>query len=374
MGLCPSSVFHINQGVLKMQNSILKASKQFVVLVGLLLFTQSLWAQKQAEEIVVFPPPPDTVRIQYLTRFSSSIDITGKRSGFLRYILGEDKGKPIIKPYGIAIHKGRIYIADTILGGLEIIDLNKKTFDYFRPRGLGILKKPINCFVDTDGFLYVADAERRQIVIFDPKLKYVASIGDARKIKPTDVFVYKNKIYFTDLKSHRIWVYSKISRDSIFTFPEAEPQTEPFLHSPINLYIYDDEIYVTDFGEFKVKIYDMAGEYLRSVGSYGRGLGQFVRPKGIAVDKEGNLYVVDAAFENVQIFDKNGKLLMFFGGTYQGPGYMWLPAKVIIDYDNLKYFQKYVYKDFKLKYLIFVTNQYGPDKISVYGFVEPKIK
>jgi len=83
---------------------------------------------------------------------------------------------------------------------------------------------------------------------------------------------------------------------------------------------------------------------------------------------------VDAAFENVQIFDKEGKLLMFFGGTYQGPGYMWLPAKVIIDYDNLKYFQKYVYKDFKLKYLIFVTNQYGPDKVSVYGFIEPRVK
>jgi len=357
-----------------MKNSFLRKLVLFVVLFGLFSPLKSSLAQKQAEEIVIFPPPPDTARIQYLTHFSSSIDITGKRSGFMRFILGEDKGKPIIKPYGIAIHKGRIYIADTILGGLEIIDLNKKTFDYFRPRGLGLLKKPVNCFVDEEGFLYVADVERRQIVIFDPKLKYVASIGDARKIKPTDVFVYKNKIYFTDLKTHRVWVYSKISRDSIFTFPKAVQETDPFLYSPTNLYVFDDKVYVTDFGDFKVKIYNTDGKFLKSIGSYGRGIGQFVRPKGIAVDREGNLYVVDAAFENVQIFDKEGKLLMFFGGTYQGPGYMWLPAKVIIDYDNLKYFQKYVYKDFKLKYLIFVTNQYGPDKVSVYGFVEPKVK
>lgn len=94
--------------------------------------------------------------------------------------------------------------------------------------------------------------------------------------------------------------------------------------------------------------------------------------KGIAVDKENNLYVVDAGFENVQIFNNKGQLLMFFGGSYKGPGDMWLPAKVIIDYDNLNYFQKYVHESFDLKYLIFVTNQYGPSKINIYGFVETK--
>ena len=111
---------------------------------------------------------------------------------------------------------------------------------------------------------------------------------------------------------------------------------------------------------------------IRTIGSYGKALGQFVRPKGIAVDYNDLLYVVDAGFENVQIFDNKGNLLMFFGGSYEKPGDMWLPAKVIIDYKNLHYFEKYVYKGFKLKYLIFVTNQYGPDKINVYGFIELK--
>jgi hypothetical protein len=46
-------------------------------------------------------------------------------------------------------------------------------------------------------------------------------------------------------------------------------------------------------------------------------------------------------------------------------------ADVTISYTGLDYFSKYVDKSFNLKYLIFVTNQYGPDKISVYGFVEP---
>ena len=63
---------------------------------------------------------------------------------------------------------------------------------------------------------------------------------------------------------------------------------------------------------------------------------------------------------------------MFFGGPYKGPGDMWLPAKVIVDYDNLDYFRQYVDPKFNLKYLIIVSNQYGPDKISVYGAVSPK--
>jgi hypothetical protein len=96
-----------------------------------------------------------------------------------------------------------------------------------------------------------------------------------------------------------------------------------------------------------------------------------MRPKGVAVDNKSNLFVVDAAFENVQIFNKDGRILMFFGGPYKKRGDMFLPADVTISYTGLDYFSKYVDDSFILKYLIFVTNQYGPDKVSVYGFVEP---
>ena len=51
---------------------------------------------------------------------------------------------------------------------------------------------------------------------------------------------------------------------------------------------------------------------------------------------------------------------------------MSLPAGVAISYDNLDYFKPYVYKDFNLKFLIYVTNQFGSNKIGVYGFVEEK--
>jgi hypothetical protein len=138
--------------------------------------------------------------------------------------------------------------------------------------------------------------------------------------------------------------------------------------------VTNEAVYVTDFGDFKVKIYNHKGEFLSAVGGFGSAFGQLVRPKGIAVDREDNLFVVDAGFENVQIFNKDGQLLMFFGGSTNSPGGMSLPAKVIIDYEHLSYFEKYVDPAFHLKYLVFVTNQYGSDKISVYGAVEMKKK
>jgi DNA-binding beta-propeller fold protein YncE len=186
------------------------------------------------------------------------------------------------------------------------------------------------------------------------------------------VFVSDDKIWVTNIAGHQIHVYrNDTSHELLNTFPEVDKSSPGCLFSPTNICVTDSLVYVTDFGDFKVKIYNHDGEFLRSVGTYGQGLGQFVRPKGIAVDKESNLFVVDAGFENTQIFSKDGSLLMFFGGNYKGPGDMWLPAKVTVDYDNKKYLEKYVDPGYDLKYLILVTNQFGPDKLNIYGAVEP---
>ena len=57
------------------------------------------------DNLMIFPAPPDTTRIQYLTSFSNSLDVTGRRSGFAEFILGKAEGKPITKPYGLSIYK-----------------------------------------------------------------------------------------------------------------------------------------------------------------------------------------------------------------------------------------------------------------------------
>lgn len=351
-------------------------SKIFYLSLAVLLLFNAACSRKLVadKQTVIYPTPPDTARIQYLTSFSNSLDITAKRSALKKTVLGDEPVIPVGKPYGIATSKGKIFVCDPFIKGLEIIDLAKKTLIPFVPEGRGQLKLPINCFIDQDGKIYITDPERREVVVFDEKLKYISSIGrtdTADNFKPMDICISGEKIWVTNPVSNKVHIYQKEGYKLLKTFPDSAEDEDVRLYNPINICYSDGKIFVTDFGDFKIKIFTEDGKYIRSIGEYGKALGQFVRPKGIAVDRDNNLYVTDAAFENVQIFNKEGRLLMFFGGPYKAPGDMWLPAKVHIDYDNLQYYKKWVSKDYNLKYLIFVTNQFGPDKISVYGAVKP---
>ncbi len=331
--------------------------------------------KKTPKTFIVYPGPPEQARFQYLTKITSSADIGIKQSSFSKLVLGKEKPGVMVKPYGIAIHKGKIYVCDNYGGGMEIIDLEKKKFDFFQPTGKGKLKIPINCFVDEKGYLYVADVGRFEIVVFDENGNYVRSFGEKEKFKPSDVNVYDNKVFVANIANSKINVYSNDSTNKLlYTFPEVEQGSAVALCSPSNITISKGKVYAADFGCSKIKIYSTDGAFIDTIGSVGDRPGQFTKLKGIAVDNEANIFAVDAAFENVQVFNKEGKLLIVLAGHYDGPGGLNIPAKVIIDYDNLNYFQKYVDPEFDLKYLLFVTSQYGSDLINVYGRVELKEK
>ncbi len=59
----------------------------------------------------------------------------------------------------------------------------------------------------------------------------------------------------------------------------------------------------------RVQRFDGLGNYVTSWGAYGTGNGQFVHPKGIAVDSLGNVYVADTGNDRIQEFDASGNLL-----------------------------------------------------------------
>lgn len=321
-----------------------------------------------------YPDPPGRPRIQYLTSISNSEDITGERSRFQTFVMGAADIIPISKPYGIASTENKIYICDPAESILEIIDLSKNTFRVFKPGGQGSLIQPLNCTIDKEGRIYIADVSKRQVIIFDNTEKYIGTIYGPEEFRPTDVAVADKLIYIADPDNNKILVYDKSSLDLVRSIPEnAEEGDEDWLYNPMNITITEGFIYITDFGHSRIKKFTLTGNYINSVGSYGRNLGQFTRPKGIAVDNENNIFVVDAAFSNVQIFNEKGQLLLYFGGSSSGnPGDMYMPSNVIVDYLNLEHFRDMVDPGYDLKYLILVTNQFGSDKVNVYGRIDPK--
>jgi len=326
--------------------------------------------KKVARAAVFYPPLPNPPRIQYLATFSGPDDISAARSAWLDFLIGKDTGATaaIKKPYGVAVHAGRIYVADTRGGGYAVFDLQRRRFEFVQGSGGGKLPKPINISIDADGSKYVTDTGRNQVVVFDKHDSYVRAYGASGDFKPGDAAVAGDRLYVTDLKNQQVQVLDKVTGKLLFKIGQAGSKEGEFVF-PTNLAIGPDRhLYVTDTGNFRIEKFTLDGQFVRSFGTVGSGFGQFARPKGVALDREGRLYVVDAAFQNIQVLSPEGKLLMFFGSAGDDPESMNLPTQVVIDYDNVQYFQPYADPKFKLEYVILVANQYGASKVNAYGY------
>ena len=343
------------------------------VLAGVLMLAGCATHKPVAKNYIVFPPPPDEPRIQYLTSYGAESDL-GPQSKLSRFVVGEEKVlRPIWKPYGVTIRDGKVYVADTQAANVSIADLAKHKMRYVRPEGQAAMKLPINVAVDQDGTIYVTDLGRNQVLLYNQQGALVDTIGKRNEMRPCGICLTGDRLYVTDMTNHCVRVYNKSTRELLLTVPSNTSTNEKArLFAPTNVAVdRNGRICVSDSGGFAAKIYDAEGNHLLTIGELGVTPGQFSLPKGIGVDREGLVYVVDAAAPVVQLFDEQGRLLMLFGEPKSsGEAGLYLPAGLTIDYDNVSYFQKYVAPGYKLEYLILLTNQVGPNKVSVYGFIK----
>jgi len=320
------------------------------------------------EQSAFYPPLPNPPRIQYLTSFSGPGDLEPD-SSLSEFILGDESENSALinKPYGVAIHDGRIYVVDIRGPGYAIFDLKKKKFNIIYGSFSGKMKKPINISIDTDGTKYISDVGRSLILVYDKDDKFVRIIGDGESFKPSDTVIAGDKLFVTDVKNHRLVVLNKNTGKQLYTIGSVGSKDGELFY-PTNIALGpNNHIYVSETGNFRVQEFTLDGKFVKTYGKVGTGLGQFARPKGIAIDHKGNMHVVDAAFENVQIINKDGKLLMFYGEPGGDRANINLPTGIAIDYDNVDYFKKYAKPGFELEYIILVANQFGKSKVNVFG-------
>ena len=340
---------------------------------GLLCLAAGCATKKPApKNYTFFPPAPEAPRIQYLMSYGSETDLGG-HGGFQDFIVGNEKTfKPIFKPYGVAIRQGKVYVADTQGANITVADLAKCRLDILKPDGQEAMRLPINVAVDKDLTCYVTDITRGQVLIYGKDHRLLGALGKPGEMKPCGIALAADRLYVTDMTNHCVRVYNRGSRELLFSVPREPADEKARLMGPTNVAVDEKgRICVSDTQGFVVKIYDSEGKFLFKIGELGVTPGQFALPKGVGMDREGRIYVLDAAAPVIQLFDAEGKLLMFFGQPNgKEPGALYLPAGLAIDYDNVRLFQKYVAPGYKLQYLILVTNQAGPDKVSVYGFLQ----
>jgi sugar lactone lactonase YvrE len=326
---------------------------------------------------VFFPPPPERPRLQFLKSFSGPDDLGPiVTSAFEKFVLGEPETKEgISKPYGMAIFDSKLYVCDVGKRMVEVLDLENRTFGYLTKDRR--LMNPVNICITDDGSKYIADPTAGAVFVFDRNDSLKAILGKELKLAPIDVTVRGRRCYVTDFNSNQVVVFDtntqrEIARagkqGSVQSIPTgALPPGQHLLISDLAL-DREGNIYVTDKVAGRITEFDNSGKFLRTIGTLGSNIDEFIRPKGIAVDRNDRIWVVDAAPEVAKIYDRQARLLLFFGLPGNEPGMMNLPAKIVLDYDNVELFEQYAVTGANIEFLVLVSNQYGSNKISVYGF------
>ncbi len=316
----------------------------------LLLLAGCASAPKKAEPRLVWPPPPQQARIEFIRSISNE-DAVGHDTTFSESIanfLGGAKPRQgqLVMPMGIAVSDDnqRLYVSDFAQSAVFVFDFGNRKFSF-----IGNLHRPTGVALDADENLYVAEQELKGVSVFDrngEKLRFITDPGIQR---PTGVAVDRKlkRLYVVDTGHTK----STIQNVKIFDLQgkligqigkEKGGNPGEFLFPTYITVDQDSNVYVTDTLNSRVQKFDSSGKYLRSFGQRGNGWGMFDKPKGVALDSFGNVYVADSGWSNVQIFNQKGQILLFFGGRGPIPGMLKNPTAVAISPQNYIYVGDYI--------------------------------
>ena len=82
---------------------------------------------------------------------------------------------------------------------------------------------------------------------------------------------------------------------------------------PHGITLYNNYVYVCDSDNHCIQVFDMDLTFIKSIGSHGKGEGEFDSPEDITFDTSGNTYVADLDNYRVQVLDSSGHFVRMFG-------------------------------------------------------------
>ncbi len=280
--------------------------------------------------------------------FNSESQVRNER-GFWNKIVDVVAGEPdfrsLVRPYSLTEDsRGRLIVTDPGVAGVHIFDFAQGKYKLIQRIGKprDSMLTPQCVAVDAADNIYVTDSESGAVFVFDPSGKYQRTIGRLRGgegyfERPTGIAVDSDaqRIYVSDTARNKIIVLDMQGK-VLGTIGQRGLRNGEF-NFPTELRLAGPTLLVVDAMNFRVQAFDRAGNFRFAIGSAGDSVGAIFRPKGIAVDSEGDIYIVDALFGAVQVFDRQGQLLYYFGTRGTHAGQFQLPAGLWIDHNDKVY-------------------------------------
>jgi DNA-binding beta-propeller fold protein YncE len=235
------------------------------------------------------------------------LDPAGKTS--FRILTG--KGRRLQMPAGVAVDADdNIYVADAERGMIVVFDSHGNFMrfigsfhgenQYESPNGIAIDRKA--------GRLYLVDTPRNLVFMLDlsgkalKRLgKYHDGTGAGELDDPTDVVFKHNQVYVLDGSGTRVQIMdAECHPQASFNLPRP---TKPKSNRENRLEAdQQGNIYVSSFNSSVIYVYSQEGYFLASFGQPGRKVGEFSEPNGLWIDSANRLYVADSGNGRVQLF------------------------------------------------------------------------
>lgn len=294
---------------------------------------------------LVWPLPPAEPRVKFVRSVSGEADLAGGAKTFWAKlwaaVIGQGgAGAKFTTPYAFAELDGKILIADSDGATVWVLDLEGGSFRRFLAAAVNaLLAKPVGIATDGRSRVYVADAARAKVFVFSAAGKLVGELAPSTPFgRPTGVAADfpGREVFVADTGAHQIVAFSADSLREVRRFGRRGAGPGEF-NFPVQLAVGGGRLFVNDSLNFRIQILTLDGKPVASFGQAGDGSGDLGRPKGMAIDRDGNLLVADALFDVVQVFDGQGRLLVAFGGRGNGNGQFWLPTGVFVDSRNRIY-------------------------------------
>ncbi|MCK4340663.1 MAG: 6-bladed beta-propeller [Phycisphaerae bacterium] len=290
---------------------------------------------------IVWPPPPDRPRIRYVGELRGEASLGVKPRGWQAFREIVTGPRPLVEfshPSAVAVAGERVFVADTGLGVVHLLDLAQRRYKCIQGSPSDPLLVPIDVIIMPDETVAVVDRGRSAIDLLDRDGQWRSTLRADGLEAPTGAAwdARQGQFWVVDAAAHACfaWRQGEVVRrlgqrgsgPGQFNFPSAVTW-----HPLAGLV-------VADAMNFRVQVIDDAGREGEApteprviFGRKGDAAGDFARPRSVAVDSDGHIYVLDNQFENVQIFNGEGRLLMAFGRGGQGPGEFSLPSGITID-------------------------------------------
>ena len=294
------------------------------------------------QDNIVWPSPPEVPRYAFIGHLygesnTAKIDQHGSSlSRFVTALVGIDEDKKdlvdLIQPQQISSdNNGRIYVADAGRQSIFVFDERMSEFLIWNGDNLNIpFQSPVGVTLADDS-IWVTDSELSLIYQFSNDGELVKAFGKGIVERPTGIThdPGTNRIFVSDTAESNIKVFN--TKGELIDVWGHVGTKDAELNHPTFIIFRQNKLYVADSLNARIQIFDDLGQYQNTLGQRGMYVGNLARPKGIALDSDGNIYVSESYYDHVLIFNDQGELLMSLGGSGYNPGQFSQPTGLWVD-------------------------------------------